>query len=297
MIDLSIIIVSYNTKAFIHDAIASLLDTIHELTYEIIVVDNASSDGSVEMLHQKFPTVNVLASKDNLGFAKANNKGVALSKGKYILFLNPDTVTDPHTIKYMYTFMEEHEDAGASTCKLVMLQGQIDYASHRGFPTPWNSFCYFSGLTKFFPTVKLFSGYTQGWKDFSKIHEIDALAGAFMFVRRTAGEEVKWWDEDYFFNGEDLDFCFKLRENNWKIYYVPDVSILHYNGVSGGTKKDTQHITTATLATKQFVTKHRYEAMKIFYNKHYKKKYPQIITWLVMSGIDYKLRNTLARLI
>jgi GT2 family glycosyltransferase len=296
MIDLSIILVSYNTKSFIHDAVSSLLDTIHTITYEIIVVDNASTDGSVEMLKHEFPTVKVIASKDNLGFAKANNKGVTLSKGKYVLFLNPDTITHPRTIEHIYHFMEEHLDAGAATCKLVMLQGQMDYATHRGFPTPWNSLCYFSGLTKLFPKSKLFSGYTQGWKDLTQTHTIDALAGAFMFVRRSAGEEVNWWDEDYFFNGEDLDFCYKLGENEWKIYYVPQVSILHYNGVSGGTKKDTQNITTANVETKRFVTKHRFEAMKIFYKKHYKKKYPKFMTWLVMKGIDFKLQKTLTAL-
>lgn len=296
MLDLSIILVSYNTKSFIHDAITSLHDTIDTLRYEIIVVDNASTDGSVEMLKHAFPTVKVIASKENLGFAKANNRGIKESKGKYVLFLNPDTITYPKTIEYIYQFMEDHLDAGAATCKLVMLNGKIDYASHRGFPTPWNSFCYFSGLIKLFPNNKLFSGYTQGWKDFSKMHTIDALAGAFMFVRREAGEEVEWWDEDYFFNGEDLDFCYKLGEKDWTIYYVPEVSILHYNGVAGGTKKDTQNITTAGLETKRFVTKHRFEAMKIFYRKHYKKKYPKVVTWLVMKGIDAKLRKTLASL-
>lgn len=296
MVDLSIILVSYNTKTFIKEAIASVIATLDSISYEIIVVDNNSTDGSVDMMRTEFPSVKVVASKDNLGFGKANNRGVALSTGKYVLFLNPDTVTSPKSIKYIYDFMEAHPEAGAATCKLVMLNGEIDYATHRGFPTPWNSLAYFSGLTKLFPHVKIFSGYTQGWKDMNTVHEVDAIAGAFMFVRRTAGEEVKWWDEDYFFNGEDLDFCFNLREKGWKIFYVPDVSLLHYNGVSGGTKKGTQNITTADIKTKQFITKHRFDAMKIFYKKHYQKQYPRFVTWLVYAGIDYKMHKTLRAL-
>jgi hypothetical protein len=169
-----------------------------------------------------------------------------------------------------------------------MPNGQIDDASHRGFPTPWNAFVHFSGLAKIFGKTKLFGGYNLGFKNFSETHEIDALAGAFMVVRREAGEKVSWWDEDYFFYGEDLDFCYMLQQKGWKIYYVPEFSVLHYKGVSGGLKKVSKDITTADSETKKRATKARFDAMRIFYKKHYEDKYPLFITRLVYTGISLK---------
>ena len=293
MVDVSIIIVSYNTKNFVPDCLSSIHKTIKKNTYEVFVVDNASTDGSPEdaekFIKQKnYKNMHVIASKINLGFSKANNLGVKKSKGRYVLFLNPDTVIRENTIDFLIDYMDQNKNVGALTCKLDMPNGEIDDASHRGFPTPWNSLTHFSGLGKIFPKSKLFSGYSQGWKDLSKTHEIDALAGAFMLTRREAGEEVKWWDEDYFFYGEDLQFCYDLIEKGWKIMYVPEVSILHYKGVSGGIKKVSQKITTASKETKKRVTKARFNAMKIFYKKNYQKKYPAPINWLVFSGIALK---------
>lgn len=293
MIDLSIIIVSYNTKDFVPDCLTSIHKTIKKHSYEVFVVDNASTDESVKatekFINEKgYKNMYSIESKINLGFSKANNVGVKRSKGRYVLFLNPDTVIYENTIDYLIDYMDKNKKVGALTCKLSMPNGEIDDASHRGFPSPWNSLTYFSGLSKFFPKIKLFSGYSQGWKDLSKTHEIDALAGAFMLVRREAGEEVKWWDEDYFFYGEDLQFCFNLIEKDWKIMYVPEVSILHYKGVSGGIKKVSQKITTANRETKKRVTKARFSAMRIFYKKNYQKKYPAFINWLVFSGISLK---------
>ena len=289
MIDLSIIIVSYNVEKFLREAIQSVITTApKDLRYEIIVSDNDSKDGSVAMVKKEFPQVILVDNKKNLGFSKGNNAGVKKAKGRYVLFLNPDTVTREKTLETMVRFMDEHPSAGAATCKLEMLSGDIDYASHRGFPTPWNSLCYFSGLTKLFPRSHIFAGYTQGWADMHSIHEVDCIAGAFMIVPRSVGEKVGWWDEDYFFNGEDIDFCYEIRKAGYSIYYVPTVSILHYNGVVAGTKKSSVGLSTADKERKQFVTRQRFIAMKIFYKKHYEKVYPKLITWLVLKGIDLK---------
>ncbi|HLC82941.1 MAG TPA: glycosyltransferase family 2 protein, partial [Bacteroidia bacterium] len=239
MIDLSIIIVSFNGKEFLKKCLTSILQSMEgKLKYEIIVVDNASSDGSYEMMQKEFPQVKLISNKKNLGFSAANNIGVKASNknSKYVLFLNPDTIIHGNTIEEMVKFMDKHESVGASTCKLIMPNGKIDDASHRGFPTPWNSFCYFSGLAQIFPKSRIFAGYNLSWMNMDKAHEIDVLAGAFMLVRRKAGEEVGWWDEDYFFYGEDIEFCFQLKKKGWKIYYVPTASIEHFKGVSGGIK-------------------------------------------------------------
>lgn len=293
-LDLSIIIVNYNTRDFLAACLRSLRESIsQELSYEVIVVDNASHDDSVDMLRREFPWVTTIANKENSGFAKANNIGIKKSSGRYVLFLNSDTVVSKEVLEEMVEFMDKYPRAGAATCYLKLEDGTMDDASHRGFPTPTNAFFHFSGLSKVFPHTKLFSGYSMGYANMTKIHEIDALAGAFMLTRREAGEEVGWWDDDYFFYGEDIDFCYRLKEKGWKIYFVPSISILHYKGVSHGMKKHTQDKTTADAETRTRSTYARFNAMKIFYNKHYVKKYPKWLTRLVMEGIDMKQKRAL----
>lgn len=285
---LSIIIVSYNTKDFLGKCIDSIVRTCKAVDYEVIVVDNASKDGSSDYIKKNFPKVKLISNKKNAGFSKANNQGIKKSRGEYVLFLNPDTIVFDKTISSMIEFMEEYKDAGAATCKVQLADGRIDDASHRGFPTPWNAFSHFSGLSKIFKNSKLFTGYSLGWKDLNQTHTIDALAGAFMITRRKAGEEVGWWDEDFFWYGEDLDFCYRLKEKGWKIYYVPNVTVLHYKGISGGIQKHSQHLTTADEETRKRAQEARFQAMRIFYAKHYKNKYPKLITQLVMIGIKLK---------
>lgn len=289
--DLSIIIVSYNTKKLLIDCLKSIYGNADKLNLEVIVVDNNSKDETAKAISQvqtQFSNFQFIRNRQNLGFSKANNVGIKHSKGRYVLFLNPDTKIYQDTLSQMIKFMEETKDCGVATCKVSLLNGKIDDASHRGFPTPWNSFTHFSGIAKLFPNSKIFNGYNLGNLDLNKIHEIDVLAGAFMMVRREAGEKVGWWDEDYFFYGEDIDFCYMLKQNGWKIYYVPTVSILHYKGVSGGLKKVSKHLTVADKETKRLATKARFNAMRIFYKKHYEQKYPWILTRLVYLGIFLK---------
>jgi len=287
--DLSIIIVSYNAKEFLKGCIESIYKTTKNIQFEIIVSDNNSTDGTVDML-KKLKTENfqLIENKNNLGFSKANNVGVKKASGRYLLFLNPDTVVHENTLEGMVEFMDEYHEAGAATCKLVMPNGQIDDASHRGSPTPWNALAHFSGLSKLFGKTKLFGGYNLDYLNLNEMHEIEALAGAFMLVRRKAGEEVGWWDEDYFFYGEDLDFCYMLKEYGWKIYYVPQYSVLHYKGVSGGIKKVSKDITTADEETKTRSQRERFRAMRLLYKKHYEDKYPWFLTRLVYLGISLK---------
>lgn len=296
MKDLSIVILNYNSKDFAKECIDSIKknnnDELKKGNYEIIVVDNASTDGSKDY----FKTVEgiiFIANSKNLGFSAGNNVGIKRTAGKYVLFLNPDTVVNPGTLSTMVEFMETHKDAGAATCKVVMGNGKIDDASHRGFPTPWNSLMHFSGLAKFFPKIKIFNGYHMGWLDMSKTHEIEALAGAFMIVRREAGEKLGWWDEDYFFYGEDLDFCYMLIQNGWKVYYVVETQVFHHKGVSGGIREESRHISTADRETRIRVMNWRYKAMEIFYDKHYKNRYPKFVDWITKFAIRLKKQKSL----
>jgi len=296
-IDLSIIIISFNTSELTVACINSIKEHVKDISYEIIVVDNASKDDSVKAISDlatQIPQLTVIANKENSGFSRANNIGIKQSSGRYVLFLNSDTVVPEKTLETMLRFMDEHKDAGAATCFVRMPNGQLDDAAHRGFPTPLNALWHFSGVAKILSHSMFFNGYHMAWKNLDKTHEIDALAGAFMIVRREAGEQVKWWDEDYFFYGEDIDFCYLLKENGWKIYFVPEVEILHYKGASGGIKKESEKVTTASLETKRWVTKQRFGAMRTFYKKHYHNKYPKIITWAILKAIEMKKKKALS---
>ncbi|MCJ7793291.1 MAG: glycosyltransferase family 2 protein [Candidatus Marinimicrobia bacterium] len=286
-INLSVIILNYNTHVFLQACLRSLAKSQKEkITLETIVVDNASTDGSGEMVKENFPEVKLIMNKKNIGFAAANNQAVKKAKGQYLLFLNPDTLVQPETLKTMVKYMKKNPKTGAATCRVELTNGQLDYACHRGFPTPWNAFTYFSGLAKLFPKSKLFSGYTLSHLSLQKTHPIDSACGAFLMVRREAGEESHWWDEDYFWYGEDLDFCYRLKEKGWRIDYVPQTKIIHYKGAASGIKKHSQKLATATKETKKRAIKASTEVMRVFFQKHYQNKYPQPIYWLVMSGIN-----------
>jgi len=305
MVNLSIIILNYNAKDFAIEAVKSIEKNypkeISSGTYEVILCDNSSSDGSLKAFKaykkkSKIKVFYVIDTGGNIGFAAGNNKGVPYAKGKYILFLNPDTLVYQNTLTAMVKFMEEYPDAGAATCKVEIPNGDIDEGSHRGFPTPWNAFTHFSGLERIFPHSRLFAGYKQGWQDMETIHEVDAIVGAFMIMPRKIGEQVGWWDEDYFFYGEDIQFCYNIKKLGYKIYYVPTASILHYGGVSSGIRKQSQNITTANIEVKRKVQNWRFDAMKIFYKKNYANKYPKIVTWLVFAGIEYLRQRNIPKI-
>ena len=263
-----------------------------QVVYEVFVVDNASTDGSAEMVRKEFPWVKLIQSPANVGFSAGNNLAVPQTRGRYVLFLNPDTIVPEETLPEMVRFMDARPEAGAATCYIELANGEMDLNCHRGFPTPWAAFCHFTKLENLFPKSRFFSRYHQGWKDISSTHEIDACEGSFIIVRRDAAEAVRvpscgqgFWDEDFFFYGEDLDFCYRLKEGGWKIFYHPEVRIIHYAGAASGMKKSSKEITTATKESRTRVLKASVEAMRIFYKKHYAKKYPCILTWSVLFGI------------
>lgn len=290
-VDVSIIIVTFNSQNTIVECVDSVLSTVKKNTFEIIISDNSKNDDTEKVVKEKYDKndkVIYIHNNENLGFSKGNNVGIKKANGKYVLFLNPDAKVYEKTIDGMMDFMKEHPDCGASTCFMELPDGTLDDSSHRGFPTPWNSLSYFSGLSKVFPKNELFGGYNMTYLDTSKTHEIDALAGSFMLVPFEIGEKLGWWDEDYFFYGEDIDFCYRIKKAGYKIYFVPEFKSLHLKGISSGIKKVSKEVTQASLETKRWATNHRFKAMEIFYNKHYKKVYPSFITQLVFAGIRIK---------
>jgi GT2 family glycosyltransferase len=303
--DLSIIILSYNTKDITLDAITSIEEhypkEVASGEYEVIVTDNASTDGSFEAFleykkHTKIKSFHPVDNGGNIGFAAGNNKGLPYATGRYVLFLNPDTIVYPRTLTHMVAFMDEHADVGAASCKLVNKDGAMDFNSHRGFPTPWNALTFFSGLQRTFPKSRVFAGYTQGWKDMTTTHEVDAIEGAFMIVRREVGEKVGWWDEDYFFYGEDLQFCYDIKKLGYKIYYVGEVSIMHIGGAASGIKSKSQNVTTANVEGKRRIQAARFEAMRIFFKKNYGTKYPAVIQKAIFKSIDIMHKRAISNL-
>ena len=285
-IDLSIIIVNFNTKDLLEACLKSVFSSQGKFYFEVIVVDNGSVDDSAKMVADKFPKVKLIKSQNNLGFSTANNLAIKKAKpSSFILLLNPDTVVPKTSLKKMITFMEQNSKAGAATCRVEMTNGCLDQACHRGFPTAWNAFCYFSGLEKLFPKSRFFSGYSLGYLPLNKTHQIDSACGAFLMIRRQAGDEVNWLDQDYFWYGEDIDFCYRLKQNGWQIFFVADIKITHYKGMASGIKSHSQKISSAKKETRIKAAKASIQVMHIFFNKHYRDKYPKVIYWLVILGI------------
>lgn len=275
---LSIIILSYNTK----DLLKQTLDSIpfHD-DWEIIVVDNASTDGSVAMLASQFPAVRLVQNQENVGFAAGNNQAIRIAKGKFILLLNSDTIIQNNALEQMLQLFEQDPKIGVVTPKVVLPDGAIDLACHRGMPTPWRAFTYFSKLEQLFPNSKLFGGYHLTHLNFENTHEVEAVSGVAMMVRKQVIDEVGALDERFFFYAEDLDWCLRIRTAHWKIIYDPRATILHFKSQSGKKNKSDQE--------KERMARHYfYETMLQFYDKHYAKKYPKIINYLVQYGIRLK---------
>jgi len=286
-ISLSIIIVNYNTGDFLYKCLESIKkSSFPQDKLEIIVVDNASSDHSANFLKKKRPDVVFIQNRRNVGFAKANNQAIKKAAGDYVLLLNPDTLLQKETLTVMFGLMERNLKIGVATSKVLLIDKTLDDACHRGFPTPWNAFCHFSGLSKLFPKSLLFDGYHLGYRDLDKIHEIDSCVGAFMFIRKRAGEDVNWLDEDYFWYGEDLDFCYRIKEKGWQVVFNPETEITHFKGISSGIKKHSRGISSASRKTRLLASRARFEVMRIFYRKHYLQKYPRFQTFLVLKGIQ-----------
>lgn len=273
---LSIVIVSYNTRELLRARLKSLQG-------QIVVVDNGSTDGSNEMVEKEFPGVDLIKNRQNVGFAKANNQGIRRTKSTYILLLNTDCEATPAAIDETLHYLEDHPDVGAITCKLVLPDGAIDPACHRGFPTPWASLTYFLGLEKLFPASRIFGQYHQGYKSMEEIHDVDCISGAFFLIRREVIEKVGLLDEAFFMYGEDIDWCYRIRNAGWKICFYPLVSITHTKHQSGLAHEDGE--------LRRETRRHFYDAMKLFYDKHYRHRYSPMVTALVLLGI--KLRSLL----
>ncbi len=285
--DLSIVIVNYNTCHLLRDCLNSIYQSQGNFTYQVIVVDNASNDGSAAMVVAEFPQAELIASRQNNGFAYANNLGLRRAgftgdtsgqspRPRYALLLNPDTVLPPRALVDMIDFLDAHPDVGAAGPKLVLLDGSLDLACRRSFPSPEVSFYRMVGLSKLFPHSPRFGRYNMTFVDPDKLLEVDALVGAFMMVRREAIEQADLLDETYFMYGEDLDWAYQIKANGWKIYYNPAVTVIHVKRAAS------RHSSKAKM---EF-----YRAMSIFYYKFYAEKTPLLVHSLILASINLPWR-------
>lgn len=252
---LSVVIVNYNVKYYLEQCLRSVEKATQSISTEIFVVDNASSDGSLEYLKSKFPEIIFIQNEENLGFAKANNIAIRKSRGEYILLLNPDTLVAETTILKCIELMNNHPDAGGTGVRMLNTNGTFAYESRRGFPSPLTSFFKITGLCKFFPHSQLLGKYYLRFLDENKINQIDVISGAFMFLRKEALEKAGLLDEDFFMYGEDVDLSYRITKAGFQNYYAP-YPIIHYKGES--TKKDSFRYIQVF-----------YDAMLIFFRKHY----------------------------
>ncbi|MEL6650160.1 MAG: glycosyltransferase, partial [Bacteroidota bacterium] len=255
--DVSIIIVNYNVKHFLEQCLLSVEKALQFVEGEVIVVDNNSVDGSQQMLRDKFgDRIIFIENKDNPGFSKANNQGIKIAQGRYVLLLNPDTVVEEQTFRKCVDFMDERPKSGALGVKMIDGEGQFLPESKRSLPTPWVSFYKIFGLAKLFHKSKKFGQYHLTYLDKEENHPIEILSGAFMFMRSEALEKIGYLDEDFFMYGEDIDLSYRFIKAGYQNYYLADTQIIHYKGES--TKKGSLNY------VKVF-----YQAMIIFAQKHF----------------------------
>ncbi|MCY7310779.1 MAG: glycosyltransferase [Chitinophagaceae bacterium] len=272
---LSVIIVNFNVKHFLEQCLCSVQKAIAGMEVEIIVVDNNSTDNSIEYLVPRFPAVRFIINKENTGFAKGCNQGLQQAKGDYILFLNPDTIVPEDCFRQCISFLQAHPDAGALGIKMLDGSGKFLKESKRAFPSPRTSLYKLFGLAKLFPHSKLFSRYHLGHLDENQNNEVDVLAGAFMMIKKEVLDKIGGFDETFFMYGEDVDLSYRIQKAGFKNYYFAGSSIIHFKGES--TRKGSMNY------VRMF-----YNAMSIFVRKHYGGSRAGIFNFLIHVAIWFR---------
>ena len=270
---LSVVIVNYNVKYLLEQCLLSVRRAVQGIPAEIFVVDNASTDGSVAYLQERFAEVRFIANGTNPGFSRANNQAIRLSRGRYVLLLNPDTVVGEEVFHRLLDFAGRHPDAGGIGVKMLNGQGQFLPESKRCFPSTWVSFCKIFGLSRLFPRSRFFARYTLPFLDAGTVHGVEVLSGAFMLLRREALDRCGLLDEAFFMYGEDIDLSYRLVLGGYRNYYVPE-RILHYKGES------TRHSDLKYIRA-------FYGAMLIFYRKYYGRS-GWLASWFIKGAIRFK---------
>ena len=285
MRDLGIVIVNWNTREHLRRCLETVVASSLFDCCRVVVVDNASNDGSVDMARQRFPQVEVIANDANVGYPRANNVGlrhlgfraagdVAASAPRYALLLNPDTELPPEALERMVDFMDSRPELGVAGPKLLLGDGSLDKACRRGFPTPLVSFYHYSGLARLFPNNSRFGRYNMTFADEDAELEVDSVVGAYMQVRRGAIERVGLLDETFFMYGEDIDWAFRIKAAGYKVWYHPAVTVRHFKRAASRKNPKAQF---------EF-----WRAMLIFYRKHFRRTTVFPVHLLILTALLFK---------
>jgi len=272
---LSIVIVNYNTEKLLRGCLESVYAGANGTPFDIYVVDNNSCDRSVEMVRSEFPKVKVIENASNAGFSKANNTAISQTKADYVLLLNPDTLVIGDAVDRVMRYMDAHPKVGICGCKVLNKDRTLQLACRRSIPTPKVAFFRLSGLSRLFPNNQTMARYNMTYEDPERTHEVDAVSGAFLMIRREAIEEIGLLDEKFFMYGEELDWCLRAKRDGWTVMYHPEAEIIHYKGES--TKSNSRK------AAFEF-----YRAMYLFHKKHFAKDCSPATNLLIYTGIVFK---------
>lgn len=283
-VDVGIVVVNYNTRALLQRCLETVLAS-DGVTFTVFVVDNDSDDGSAQMVADRFPRVHLIANAENVGYPKANNQGLrALGFGvpqsddapRYALLLNADTELPPDALALSVAYADREDRIGVLGPKLVRLDGSLDLACRRSFPTPEVSFYRMVGLARLFPRSPRFGRYNLTYLDEDTIAEVDSVVGAFMMVRREAACDAGLLDESFFMYGEDLDWAYRIKQAGWRVVYYPEVTVLHVKRASS------RHSPRAQV---EF-----WRSMEIFYQKHFAATYPAFLNAVILMVIRMQTR-------
>jgi GT2 family glycosyltransferase len=277
---LSVILVNWKTRDITRDALVSIYKETKDIDFEVILVDNDSQDGSVEMIKSEFPQVVLIENSDNKGFGKANNQGLKIAKGDYLMFLNTDVVVLDGALNTLVSYLDQNPDVMMVGPRLLNRDMTFQHACRRNLPNPASSFFHLFGLTKVFKKSKVINDYKRYATDPEVTAPTEALSGAAMMFRRQVYAEIGGFDEIFFMYGEDLDFSKRVFDKRWKTVYVSNAKIIHFGGQSSGKRR-----------VKSLVN--FYESMWLYYKKHFYSHYNPFFNFVIWLGIKLRMRIAL----
>jgi GT2 family glycosyltransferase len=280
--DLSICIVTYQGKDLLKACLHSIYENTNQdasfpCSFEIIITDNGSTDGTVEMLRAEFQEVQTIVNDQNLGYTAPMNQALRRGNGRYLLQLNPDTLVLPGALDRLVRYLDGHPDVGICGPKVLNPDGSLQKPCRRGDPRPWAVLSYFSGLSKRFPKSRFFGEYLMSYLDEDQTHPVAGVSGSCMLIRRAVIEQIGYLDELFFAYQEDADFCFRARQANWLVVYYPEAQIIHYGGLGGSRVEPYRSI----------FQWHR--SYYLYYRKTFAKDYFFLLNWLYYLAMLLKL--------
>ena len=280
--DFSICIVSLNAAGYLRGCLQSLREATHEAQYEVIVVDNGSTDGTAGLLAREFPEVQRIANAENLGYTAPMNQALRAGSGRYLVQLNADTLVQAGAFDRLLAYMDAHPQVGICTPKMLNRDGSFQRQCRRSAARPWDVITYFTGLWKLFPRSPLFGRYLLTYLPEDETCEVEAVSGSCMVIRRAVVDAIGYLDETYFAYQEDSDFCFRARQAGWKVFFLPEAQITHFGGQGGSGHQPYRGIY------------HWHRSYLVYYRRHLARDYFFLVNWLMYAGMALKLGLALA---